>query len=78
MAYELFCTDAPTASRRIPDNCWVAKSDSLRAAIKAACDLITKGIIVWKLKGSDGFTMERRDIETECLRRKGVPPPGGD
>ena len=53
------------------------KSDSLRAAIKAACDLITKGIIVWKLKGSDGFTMERRDIETECLRRKGVPPPAG-
>jgi hypothetical protein len=45
-------------------------SDSMGAAIKEACRLIGDGTIVWKLKGSDGFVMERRDIETECLRRQ--------
>lgn len=58
MAYEISCSDGRVVS-----------SDSLGGAIKAACDLITRGVTVSKLKGSDGFTMERSDIETEHLRR---------
>jgi hypothetical protein len=38
-------------------------SDSLGAAISAACKLVADGAIVWQLKGSDGFTMEGTDIE---------------
>ena len=72
MAYEVFCTDTPVPSGRFPDRCRVVTSDSLGAAIKAACKLIADGVIVWKLKGSDGFTMERSDIEMERLRRLGV------
>jgi hypothetical protein len=74
MTYSLFCTDAPTPSEKMPDDCRVVpvNSDSMGAAIKEACRLIADGIIVWKIKGSDGFIMERSDIETECLRRQGA------
>ena len=76
LTYFLFCTDAPTPSKkRMPDGCRVVvvDSDSMGAAIKAACRLIADGVIVWKIKGPDGFTMERSDIETERLRRQGSP-----
>jgi hypothetical protein len=43
------------------------------AAIKAACRLISDGVIVWKIRGSDGFIMERSDIEIEFQRRQGKP-----
>ncbi len=72
MVYEIFCTDALVPSGRFPDCCRVVTSDSLGAAIKAACKLIADGVTVWKLRGSDGFTMERSDIEMERLRRLGV------
>jgi hypothetical protein len=39
------------------------------AAINTACKLIRDGTVVTHIRGSDGFTMERSDIETECLRR---------
>jgi hypothetical protein len=29
------------------------------------------GTSVFKITGSDGFTMERQDIQIECLRRVG-------
>jgi hypothetical protein len=72
MTYSLFCTDARIESK--PDHYRVVSVDSasMGAAIKEACRLIGAGLIVWKLKGADGFTMERSDIETECLRRRGV------
>jgi hypothetical protein len=46
---------------------------SLGEAIDAATALILKGAVVWKIAGSDGFTMERRDIEIECQRRAREP-----
>ena len=47
-------------------------SDSLGAAINAACRLIDAGVTVWKLLGAAGFRMERSDIEIERLRRQGA------
>jgi hypothetical protein len=72
MSYSLFCTDAPTPSKRMPDHCRVVpvNPDSMGAAINEACKLIRDGVIVWKISGSDGFVMERSDIEIESLRRK--------
>jgi hypothetical protein len=35
-----------------------------------ASKLIGNGVIVWSIKGLDGFMMERSDIETERLRRR--------
>jgi hypothetical protein len=77
MAYSLFCSDASTQSAKMPEHPRVvpAHSDSMGHAINAACELINGGSIVWKLKGSDGFTMERIDIETECRRREAEIPP---
>jgi hypothetical protein len=70
--YSLFCTNVPTPSGTAPDLSRVVpvKFNSLGAAIDAACKLISGGAIVWQLKGSDGFVMERGDIETECCRRR--------
>jgi hypothetical protein len=42
----------------------------MAAAINAACKLMSGGASVRQIKGSDGFMMERRDIEIECLRRR--------
>jgi hypothetical protein len=74
VTYSLFCTDTPTPSDKMPDLCRLVSlnSDSMSAAIKAACRLVSNGTIVWKIKGSDGFIMERSDIETEFLRRQGI------
>jgi hypothetical protein len=74
MSYLLFCTDASNPSQNMPNLCRVVPvdSDSMGAAIKEACRLISDGVIVWKIKGPDGFVMERSDIETERLRRQGV------
>jgi hypothetical protein len=74
VAYSLFCTDAPIPSRKMPDRCRVVPidSNSLGDAIDEACRLMSDGIIVWKLVGSDGFRMERSDFETEHLRRRGA------
>lgn len=72
MAYEICCTDVPSQSERMPDHYRVVNSDSMSAAITAACKLIADGVIVWKIRGPDGFTMERSDIETERLRRQGA------
>ncbi len=73
MTYLLFCTDVPIPSDKMPDlrRLVSMNSDSMSAAIKAACKLVSDGVIVWKIKGSDGFIMERTDIETEFLRRQG-------
>lgn len=38
-------------------------------AINTACKLIRAGIEVRQIEGSNGFLMERNDIEFECLRR---------
>jgi len=72
VTYEIFCTDATTPSKKKPDLCRVVpvNVNSMGAAINAACKLIADGVIVWRIKGSDGFTMERSDIETERLRRQ--------
>lgn len=47
--------------------------ESLAAAITTACDLIKRGVAVHRIKGSDGFIMEQRDIEVECSRRCTAP-----
>jgi hypothetical protein len=41
----------------------------MAAAIDTACKLINGGANVCRIKGSDGFMMERHDIEIECFRR---------
>jgi hypothetical protein len=75
MTYSLYCSDEPTQSKKMPDICRVVPvdSDSMGAAIEAACQLISSGAVVWKLKGPSGFLMERSDIESERLRRQGIP-----
>jgi hypothetical protein len=72
VSYVLFCTDDPTPPQRMPGHFRTVsvESDSVGAAINAACRLIADGVIVWKLKGSEGFTMERSDIEIEHSRRQ--------
>ena len=72
MSYVLFCTDAPDTSRKMPSLCRkvLVDSVSLGAAIDTACELIARGVIVWKLLGSEGYTMERADIEIERARRQ--------
>ena len=71
VAYKIFFSSEPTRSQRSPDQYRVAPvdSDSMGAAIDAACRLICDGVIVWKISGQNGFTMERPDIEAECQRR---------
>jgi hypothetical protein len=73
VSFVLFCTDSATPSKKMPERCRevAVESNSIGAAIKAACRLIDEGVIVWKIKG-DGFVMERSDIETERLRRQGA------
>jgi len=69
--YLLFCADVAPQSEKMPHLNPVVpvQSDSMGTAINAACSLIGDGVVVWKIKGPNGFTMERRDIETECQRR---------
>lgn len=43
--------------------------DSMGASIEAACRMIQSGKIVLRIVGSQGFLMERGDIELECSRR---------
>jgi hypothetical protein len=57
--YLIFCANAPLPT----------KYGSMGAAINAACTLIRSGTAVRRIKGTDGFVMERSDIEIECLRR---------
>ena len=40
------------------------------AAITAACGIITSGKTVLRIKGAEGFLMERHDIEMECEASK--------
>jgi hypothetical protein len=71
--YLLFCTEEVNPPEKMPDRHRVVSVDSelMGAAISAACKLITDGVIVWQVRGPDGFMMERSDIESECLRRQG-------
>jgi len=72
MSFSLFCTNASTQSEKVPDLSRVVplNLDSMGAAITEAIKLIGNGVIVWRIKGLDGFVMERSDIETERLRRQ--------
>lgn len=73
MAFLLFCTDVPSSSERTPDLSRVTplEFDSMGQSISAACKIIGRGAIVWQIKGSQGFMMERGDIEAECRQRAG-------
>jgi hypothetical protein len=57
--YAIYCEGA-----RDPEN-----FDSMSLAIQAACEMIASGRIVTGIHGTEGFVMERRDIELECFRR---------
>ena len=46
------------------------KCESMGAAISTACKFVSSGVTVWQISGSDGFKMERKDIEIECSRRR--------
>jgi hypothetical protein len=46
------------------------KYETMGAAINAACYLISTGAAVTGIKGLNGFSMERSDIQIECARRK--------
>ena len=59
-----------TFSVSAPNGRTAVTSDSLGAAINAACKFAKEGAIVYEIKRAGGFAMERRDIEIECLRRK--------
>jgi hypothetical protein len=70
VSYVLFCTDAPSDSQKTPASSREILVDSLAAAINAACSLSGDGVIVWRVLGSEGFRMERQDIEIERARRR--------
>jgi hypothetical protein len=72
VSYVIFCTDAPALSKKMPDCCREVAAHSLGAAIDTASKLIDDGIIVWRIKGLDGLTMERDDIELERVRRQAL------
>jgi hypothetical protein len=46
------------------------KYETMGGAINAACHLISTGAAVAGIKGLNGFSMERNDIQIECARRK--------
>jgi hypothetical protein len=71
LSYLLFYT-APTPSGKMPDLNLITplEFDSMGEAIKAACKLIRQGNISWQIKGSEGFSMERTDIEIACRQRE--------
>ena len=73
VSFVLLCTETPTPAKKMPEPHRVVpvESNSIGDAINAACRLIDDGVVVWKIKG-DGFVMERSDIETERLRRRGA------
>lgn len=58
--YSIYCSDSGTP----------VELDSMGASIEAACRMIQGGKIVLRVAGSEGFLMERGDIEEECSRRK--------
>jgi hypothetical protein len=60
VSYAVFCFGVP-----VPVTC-----DSMAAAITTACRLMNEGAGVSQIKGSDGFVMDRQDIEIECTRRQ--------
>jgi hypothetical protein len=60
VTFSVFCAELPTP----------VTFDSLGAAINAACKFAKEGAIVYEIRGTAGFAMERSDIEIECLRRK--------
>jgi hypothetical protein len=74
MSYLLYSTDPPSHVGVSPDLGHVhpLTLPSLGEAIAAACLLVLRGSVVWQISGSDGFMMERRDIEIECERRECV------
>jgi len=59
-----------TFSVSAPNGRTAVTSDSLGAAINAACQFAKEGAMVHGIKGAGGFAMERSDIEIECSRRK--------
>ncbi len=70
MAYSLFYTDVPLPpGRPDPGRMIPASMESLSAARDAACKLIGGGAVVWQIKGTEGFLMERTDVEIEYSRR---------
>jgi hypothetical protein len=62
--------DEPSKSKKMPGYCRTVAlgSVSMRSAIDAACRPFGDGVIIWKLVGADGFTMERREIENPRRR----------
>jgi hypothetical protein len=72
VSYSLYYTDPPNRFDSKPDAAQITPVivESLGEAITAACSLILDGLIVWQIRGTSGFMMERSDIEHECGRRK--------
>jgi hypothetical protein len=74
VTYRLFHTDASAKSGKTPElrRLTPLGFDSMRATINAACDMIKRGGVVWRIESSNGFIMERSDIENECFRRAAI------
>jgi hypothetical protein len=53
----------------LEDSTESVRCHGLGEAIDTACQLIAHGRSVWRIKGSEGLTLERADIEMECARR---------
>jgi hypothetical protein len=71
MTYCIFCTYEPASSdkKQALRHAETEFANSMGAIIDRACTLVRAGTIVWQISGSDGFLMERSDIEDECERR---------
>jgi len=71
MTYCILCTYDPASSDRklALRHAETEFANSMRTVIDRACTLVRAGTIVWQISGSDGFLMERSDIEDECERR---------
>jgi len=71
MSYCILCTHEPACSDRklALGRAETEFANSMGAVIERACTLVRAGTIVWQISSSDGFLMERGDIEDECERR---------
>lgn len=71
-SYKIFYTDKPLPAGTKPDFSmiiplsFVSKDEALNKAFK----LIYSGAVVWKIEGSEGFHLDRAEIERQYWKYK--------
>ena len=70
--YKVFYTDKPIPAGTKPDFSMIMPLNfvSRDVALDKAFKLIYSGAIVWKIEGSEGFHLDRAEIESQYLKYK--------